>query len=429
MPVDPAKVAPSTAPKVEYLMWSEDHAYMRDCSLHIKGNATWGKLHAPYADKVEAKDIVANMGVPGLNVIPTLAVLDGENVTAGEYTLEFMRGLRQPYIIKSAHLSGGVARVYDDKYHCFKYCINDTILPLGHEAHRISKQQLAEDLNLKYSKLGNEMQYDYIPPRVIFEEDILSNNRTSTDVTFWWLSNGHPVFVSEQCELPRNTGQQGFEMKRVFVNTDFRKLPIVFNRDVCDTLPPKPATWNAQLEIMKRVGRAFPGEVVRVDVYGGGEEVWFSEFTFTTAGCWRRFTPALTDGLLYGLMKGEISSDVVTPTYVERMLNDKSWVVISTVDEGMRVASTMLRGEFPSPVDLCLEFKKFGNDEGGGGGGATRNTPFERCIRKARSVQKYQLRCIVSVANATRIRAFGMDGVGDEVSGIAACIGKEKRMP
>lgn len=87
-------------------MWSQEEAYMRNCELHIKGNATWGQLHAPYVDKIEAKNIVQRMNVPNLRVIPTLAVLDKENVT-DVYTLEFMRGLRQPYVIKSTHLSGG----------------------------------------------------------------------------------------------------------------------------------------------------------------------------------------------------------------------------------------------------------------------------------------------------------------------------------
>lgn len=165
--------------------------------------------------------------------------------------------------------------------------MNETVQPLGPAAYGYSKNQWVADLNLDYSKLGMEMQYRYITPRIIIEEDIISGGKTNTDVTFWWLSNGHPVFVSEQCEQPKDT-QQGFQMKRIFVGTDFRKLPIVFNRGVCERLPPKPKTWNTQLEIMKHVGKQFSNEVVRVDVYGGGDEVWFSEFTFTTAGCWKR---------------------------------------------------------------------------------------------------------------------------------------------
>jgi len=87
-------------------MWCKEEAFMDYCTHHYKGNATWGKLHAPYVDKISAKDIVANMHVPNLNVIPTLAILDKDNITE-KYTLEFMKSLKQPYIIKATHLSGG----------------------------------------------------------------------------------------------------------------------------------------------------------------------------------------------------------------------------------------------------------------------------------------------------------------------------------
>lgn len=100
-------ITTSLAPsKNEFIMWSKDEAYMHDCEIHIKGNETWGKSHAPYVDKISAKKIVASMKVPSLNIIPTLAVFDKETILK-DYTLEFMTTLKQPYIIKSAHTSGG----------------------------------------------------------------------------------------------------------------------------------------------------------------------------------------------------------------------------------------------------------------------------------------------------------------------------------
>ena len=90
-----------------WLPWTKEEAYMNYCTHHYKGNATWGKQHAPYVDKISAKQIVANtMNVPKLKIIPTLAVLGRNNITE-KYTLEFMQSLKQPYIIKATHLSGG----------------------------------------------------------------------------------------------------------------------------------------------------------------------------------------------------------------------------------------------------------------------------------------------------------------------------------
>lgn len=312
-----------------------------------------------------------------------------------------------------------MARVFNNKYHCFKFCENQTIIPLGPEAVRVSKHQWTSDLNLDYSKNGAELQYRYITPRIIIEEDIISSKKTNTDVTFWWLANGHPVYVSEQCEQPKGNAQ-GFQMKRVFVGTDFRRLPIVFNRGICDGVPPKPKTWDRQLQIMKQVGKEFPGEVVRVDVYGGGEDVWFSEFTFTTAGCWRRFTPMLTDGLLYGLMKQQISPELVTPENVARMLTDKSWVVTSVDNKGHVATPPVLQGEYPSPVDLCIQFEQFANENDK----AKKVQLFKRCISQAKRVQSYALRCIASYGNGTRIMSFGTNDYEDGVSsGISICNG------
>lgn len=54
-------------------------------------------------------------------------------------------------------------------------------------------------------------------------------------------------------------------MKRVFLSTDFRLLPITFNRDTCDdVIPDKPKSWNTQLQVATDIGKLFPGEVLRL---------------------------------------------------------------------------------------------------------------------------------------------------------------------
>ena len=135
------------APKMEYIMWKKDDSYTKDCEVHYKNNHTWGKQHAPYVDKIEAKKIVERMRIPKLKVIPTLAVFDKQNITT-EYTLSVLKRLTQPYIIKSTHVSGGVARVYNNLYHCFKYCDDERVMNLNTVAVNISKTQLLADLSL-----------------------------------------------------------------------------------------------------------------------------------------------------------------------------------------------------------------------------------------------------------------------------------------
>ena len=398
-PLQYAKIArDSFEPIIDYTIWSKEETYMRECQIHYKMNNTWGKIHAPFVDKVEAKNIVERANIAELNIIPTLAILDKQNIT--KYTLDFMKSIKQPYIIKSSHQSGGVARVFANTYHCFKYCGNGTVMPLGPDAFKASRKQLLADISLDYSTLGGEKQYKYITPRIIIEEDIISGGLTNTDVTFWWLSNGHPCFVSEQCETPQGE-QQGFQMKRIFVATDHRPLPIVFNRGVCDIPSPKPKSWSKQLDIVNQLGKLFPNEVVRIDLYGGGDDVYFSEFTFTTAGCFRRFTPILTEGLLYGLMKNKISPDVVTPNSIERMLSDKSWVALS-LDKNMSIKTMH---SYPSPVDVCLGFEI--HNEKKKEGKEWNERLFNSCIKEARKVQQFPLRCIFSENEGRRIRSIG----------------------
>ena len=88
-----------------YVMWSKDEAYFKECKTNFIRNDTWGKLHAPYVDKIEAKEILARANVPELKIIPTLATFDKSNLS--EYSLQFMQSLPQPYIIKASHVSGG----------------------------------------------------------------------------------------------------------------------------------------------------------------------------------------------------------------------------------------------------------------------------------------------------------------------------------
>ena len=287
-----------------------------------------------------------------------------------------------------------IARVFNNQYHCFRYCKNQKIMPLGPLALNASKYQLTSDLSEDYSKMGSEMQYKYIPPAIIIEEDVISSGKTSTDVTYWWVSNGHPVFVSEQCKQSTGLGTQ---MNRVFLGTDYQRLPILFNRGTCDTLPPKPKSWDKQLQIMKELGKGFPGEVVRVDVYGGSEEVWFSELTFTTTGCWKRFKPWATDGLLYGLMKNKISPTDVNSASIIEHLNDTSWVTIS-------LDFKTLSSSHPSPVDACLMFEEYVQVPAA----RMKKELFDSCISALNKTRGFPLHCIVSNNNGTFVKSFGV---------------------
>ncbi|KAL7465461.1 hypothetical protein ACHAXS_005778 [Conticribra weissflogii] len=409
-------------------MWSKEESYTKDCTNNFKGNETWGRLHAPFVDKIQAKEILRKENIPNLNVIPTYAVLDKKNISL--FTLDFMKSIPQPYIIKSTHVSGGklvtsnficnyatlfamqrVARVYNDTYSCFKYCgykIPLSPMSLDESAVRYAFAQINEDINLDYSSLGGELQYKYITPHIIFEEDIISGGKTNTDVTFWWLSGGIPLFVSQQCGKPLE-GEHGFQKERIFVDTEFRRTPIMFNRPTCLNMTEKPKSWEKQLEIMKRLGELFPQEVVRIDVYGGGDEVWFSEFTFTTAGCWRTFQPTVTDGLLYAVQYNKIPREVIDADFIQKVLRDDSWVSVSLDKNEIPVPE--YTGTHPSPVDLCSKLQDYADT-------TMKEILFQSCIEEAKSLSSFHLRCIVTHNNGTMYHSFGL--MTNKLSGSSA---------
>mmetsp|Transcript_27634 Transcript_27634/g.58035 ORF Transcript_27634/g.58035 Transcript_27634/m.58035 type:complete len:491 (+) Transcript_27634:105-1577(+) len=393
----------------EYIMWSKEESYTKDCTNNFKGNETWGRLHSPFVDKIRAKEILIKENIPNLNVIPTFAVLDKDNISL--VTLDFMKSIPQPYIIKATHVSGGVARVYNNTYSCFKYC-GDKIplspIPLDEAAARYAYAQINEDINLDYSSLGGELQYKYITPHIIFEEDIISGGKTNTDVTFWWLSGGIPLFISQQCGKPLE-GEHGFQKERIFVDTQFRRTPIMFNRPTCTDMVEKPKSWEKQLEVMKRLGKLFPREVIRIDVYGGGDEVWFSEFTFTTAGCWRTFQPIVTDGVLYAVQYNKIPREVINADFIQKVLRDDSWVSVSLDNNGSHL--TEYTGVHPSPVDLCSRLQEYADK-------AMKETLFQSCIEEAKRLSSFPLRCIVTHNNRLVYHSFGL--VANELDRVSA---------
>ena len=76
-------------------------------------------------------------------------------------------------------------------------------------------------------------------------------------------------------------------------------------------------------------------DVVRIDLYASENDVVFSEFTFTTFGCMPDFTPRVADGLLYAISHNQIPNPtvVVTSSYVQKIVTDTSWVLVSLEEE------------------------------------------------------------------------------------------------
>lgn len=377
----------------EYILWHKNYTYFEECRNHFIRNRTWGKERSLLVDKIEVKKIVESLNIKGLGLPPTLAVLEEKDVQ--EYTSENMLAIPQPYIIKASHTSGGVARVEDDKYLCFKRCESKQretkprpFTGEGSKALELFREQSNADLARDFSKKHDEFQYRGLQPRIIIEKDIMVGEMKA-DVTFWYVSNGVPLFVSLQCGATKQ-GHVGTENERVFVSTAYNRLDMKLKRQACAELPPKPANWEDQVRIATELASAAPG-VVRVDLYSGGDKVYFSEFTFTTNYCSRGvgFHPRVADGLLYAVAHDEVKPSQITPEFVEKTIGATSWALVSLKNEVHLVREESK--PFPSPIDLCEKV-----------GGASYNLPkfattprVQECLAKLEEVKDEPLRCVI----------------------------------
>jgi len=88
--------------------------------------------------------------------------------------------------------------------------------------------------------------------------------------------------------------------------------------------------------------------------------------------------PHVLDGLLYAVEHGKVLPEVVTAEFVEKTINNKSWVLLTSDDNSGKTAQA-----FPSPVDLCESIHII----------ASLGLKKEKCYAAARKVVPSPLRC------------------------------------
>lgn len=396
------RIQASSSGDDEYTLWSKTETYFEHCRDHCINNKTWGEPLGPLVDKIESKEILKAMKIDGLEIPRTLAVFDTQNFTRFDY--EAMHSIPQPYIIKPAHTSGGVARVKNDTYQCFKHC--EVVRPVHlskKEAVETNQAQLEMDLTNAYSEKHNELQYQGIPHRIIVEEDVMVGNITK-DVTYWYTAGGKPLFVSMQCG-DSEEGAPGTTAGRVFFTIDFKRLAVKLTKSACEKDLPKPSNWERQVEIVTKLAQNIQRSV-RIDLYAGGDDIFFSEFTFTTGFCAPKlgFKPRIADGLLYAVDKGRINSSDATPDYIQHVVNDKAWNLVA-MEDAFHLLPNQTKS-YPSPVDLCESLSR---DTIRYSAKKWQTHPkVQTCLRAAREVAANPFRCLLVRADGTAdLKAIG----------------------
>ena len=369
---------------LDYTLWSKDDTYFETCRRHYIGNYTWGKLRTKFVDKAEAKNVVRAMNIDGLKISETYALYNKETMES-DFTLEKMRQIPQPYIIKATHSAGRVSRVKNDTLSCIKGKCEPT--PIGKEVLKRIQEQAKGEFRLNFSNQHREMQYKDVPHQLIIEEDI--SKEIKMDESMWFSSNGKPIFVRIWCKL--GDGSRG----RAFVNLNFQQVHMsIVKEQMCSGSElVRPQNWDKQVEIATALAKGLPPGIVRIDLYSSDNSVIFSEFTFTTNYCTQRFafSPRVADGLLHAVQYGKIEPERVTPDLVKSIIHDhdQSWVLIPS--ENGRLLTSPPEA-FPSPVDLCEHAnsnhvkyidRKWQKSPG-----------VEKCLEATKEVASSPLRCI-----------------------------------
>lgn len=383
---NPSNDKPTVEDKI--IAWSldESESFTSHCRAHLLGNKTWGRSMAPYVDKLGAKELITHLDQSILNV-PTLAHYDTSNVS--DFTLETMQSLPAPYIIKATHTSGGVARVTNGHYECFKKCIpaarRSGAIPLGPQAFEIARKQMKHDLELDFADRKGQTQYKFVPHRIILEEQL---PREAAEFPWMWMvANGQPLYVLRHCREP--------EGKVVFrASTRFRVLPIDVNGTIpnCVQEMQKPKEWDAMHRVAKTIGSQIPG-FVRVDLYPLNGSIYFSELTFTPQAC-KVVLPLVTETLIRKVLTKEIPPSKATAEFVENTINDRSWVLLTPATHQGQGYGTV---GYPSPLDLCTELARMqsGKYRYQKIQSAFSEPLFKKCLLEAKKVVSLPIRCMV----------------------------------
>jgi hypothetical protein len=211
-------------------------------------------LKSTCADKYAVRSYVADQGLGHL--LP-----DVLGVYAASAEIDF-GNLPERFVLKCTHGSG------------FNLICRDKILFDIKEA----KKKLDRWMKVDLSKLGGEIHYASIKPRIICETFLGGQSDGSINDYKIYCFSGRPHCAMACTE--RDTGKTKFD----FYDLDWKnKLPYAKssareNRDI-----PKPEAFKEILHAAEILSKPFP--FVRVDFYSVNGKAVFGEMTFTPNGC------------------------------------------------------------------------------------------------------------------------------------------------
>lgn len=233
----------------------------------------WLKLHdrnpeyTRMVDKYEAKKYVAEK-VGELHIIPTIGVWESFDQINFE-------NLPNQFVLKCTHDSGGLV-----------ICRNKMKFD-----KRAARKKIQKCMKKNYYWIGREWPYKNVTPRIIAEKYMEDESGSLIDYKFYCF-NGKPEF------LYISEGLENHQTARIsFVTMDWKFAP--FRRTDYtgfEQIPDKPKHFDRMAYIAGELSKGHP--FLRVDLYEIGNDIYFSELTFSPNSGMMPFAPENYDRIL-----------------------------------------------------------------------------------------------------------------------------------
>ena len=217
-------------------------------------------IYTRMVDKVEAKKYVAT--IIGYDyIIPTYTIYDCvEDINFDE--------LPKQFVLKCTHDSGGLV-ICKDKANLDK---------------KAAVKKLKRALNRNYYMRSREWPYKNVMPRVLCEKYLSVNSNGLIDYKFYCF-NGEPkvLYISKGLDDHKTASISFLTLDWEFAPFKRSDYTPFFN------LPEKPSKYDDMIAIAKKLSNNIP--FVRVDLYQVGDQVYFSELTFSPCSGYMPFEP------------------------------------------------------------------------------------------------------------------------------------------
>ena len=212
------------------------------------------------ADKYAVRNYVENKAGADI-LIPLIARFNSLKEFKTGY-----KDLPSSFALKAAHGSGW----------------NEIVFNKNNVDYKLLEGKVQKWLSQNYYDSGFEKQYKGIPPSIVVEELLLSNDgKVPVDYKFYCFGKGGSKKIIVQVDIDRFDG----EHRRVFYTENWERsdIAILSSKTSWDTTNyPKPDNLEEMVKVVRSLSADF--EFSRIDLYNQNGKVYFGEITFHPEG-------------------------------------------------------------------------------------------------------------------------------------------------